>query len=194
MEHLPKIVNSKQNPIVQCLCIIDEAFKPYGIGYPESKGWRIKSGERVTRLDGSATTPAEISAFIQEWLFFGVLADVLEVAGLRVNFHHFLRPATGEETQCSHFVVTTSALRHYIDKWEELERDADTSRRRERQTLLLPVLTLVEKFFRDYLDYAQFPISLDPDVLLSILILAETLKNAAMYIWRLPVREYPLRA
>lgn len=194
MEHLPKIVNSKQYPTVRCLCPVNDSFKPFSIGYPERKGWSIVPGEKITRLDGSAATHAEITAFIQEWLFFGVLADALEIAGLTVNFSHFVRQVTVDESQCPGFVVTTIALRLYIDKWEELEQRADDSRRWERQTLLVPVLALVEKFFRDHLDYSQSLILLDLDLLLSILILAETLKNAGMYIWRLPARTYPLRA
>ena len=147
-----------------------------------------------TRLDGSASTPAEVAAFVQEWLFFGVLAEVLTIAGLSVNFNHFVRPATVEESRYSRLIVTTVALRYYIDKWEEIEKDVGVARRHECQSLVVPILSIVENFFTTRLDYARCPISLDLDVLLSILILAETLKNAAMYIWRLPVREYPLRA
>lgn len=197
MDHLPKITNSTENPPVQCLCTIDESFNPYVIGYPEQKGWKLTRGEAIIREDGVIPTAPEIAAFLQEWLFFGVLSDVLRIANLHVKFEHFVCPSTLKEKERfedSKLVVSTVALRHYIDVWQSLEKNADVTRCRHSQSQVLPVLSVVENFFRNHFDYARPPMDLDRDLLLSILILAETLKNAAMYIWRLPPREYPLRA
>jgi hypothetical protein len=197
MDHLPKITNSKRNAPIHFLCTIDESFNPYVIGYSELKGWKLLRGEAISLEDGTIPTTSELAAFLQEWLFFGVLSDVLRIADLNVKFEHFVRPSTLKEKESyedSKLVVSTVALRHYIDVWQGLEKNADVTRCRDSQSQVLPVLSVVENFFRNHFDYARPPMDLDIDLLLSILILAETLKNAAMYIWRLPPRESPLRA
>jgi hypothetical protein len=171
---------------------MDDSFDPFVLGFPRRKGWLVESGIPIGRIDGTPTTPDETVAFIQEWLFFGLLADALKLAGLEVSLQDFVCKQAGGDDGCSQLVVTTAALSGYLDKWHMREQDVDVARRRECQSSLAKLLQPHMNFVHR-LDYTQHSISIDLDVLLSILILAETLKNAAAYIWRLDADVYPLR-
>ncbi|KAK0226584.1 hypothetical protein IW262DRAFT_1312505 [Armillaria fumosa] len=66
------------------------------------------------RIDGSVSTPAEEVAFLQAWLFFGVIAEVSSICGLC---------GSSVETRCVNFVqdplsmVSTSVLNDFVTEW-----------------------------------------------------------------------------
>lgn len=189
MDHLPPVLNSKPYQ-VRCICDFNDS-PPYVLGYSEDKGWMVQAGQSIIRIDGRISTSEEIAAFIQKWLYFGLLSDALALAGISVNlsdFHERIQLPSGESLR----IVTTSKLRQYLSRWEDRERNSNEYRRQERQAALVRLLKPLEHFvYRQ--DYSRQSIVIDNNVMLSMVILGETLKNAATYIWRLPLESYPLR-
>ena len=190
MDHLPIKGNSKAYS-VRCFCSIND-IDPFIAGYPEHKGWLIQPGEAIGRLDGTPTTSNEIVAFIQEWLFFGLLKDALKLVGIQVNLCEFVRHEFVGPGECGQRVITTATLPAYLDEWDKRESDVDQARKIECQMSMMALLNPLQQF-QHFLDYSAQSVSIDSNVLLSIFILGETLRSAAMYIWRLSAIDYPLR-
>ena len=190
MDHL-EISASHHHILVPCLCSLKPSCQPFLFDYPESNGWFIGPGPSagIKRLDGTIATPRQVAAFLQEWLFFGLLNDALKVAGVQVELTDFVR-----EDATTEAVITTRHLRRYLDHAALHERGADIDRCIEGQSDLAKLLKAVQKFFVTHVDSVFSTVRLDLGIHLSILVLAETLRNAGMYIWKLPeTSEYPLR-
>src|SRR5947207_826970 len=191
MDHLE--INASHNGLlVPCLCTIKESRQPFFFDYPESKEWLIghSSSSGIKRLNGTVTTPTQVAAFLQEWLFFGLLKDALKIARVDVELSDFVRHDSANDMA----VVTTRHLRRYLDHCAINERGANMDRRIECQRSLATMLKVVEIFFVTHVDSVFSTVRLDLSIHISILVLAETLRNTGMYIWKLSeTSEYPLR-
>jgi len=171
---------------VHCLCTIPS--KPYVLGYPEDKGWVYENG-KLTKKKGSASEK-EIEAFFQEWLYFGLLTDAFKLAGIQVNLSDFSQKIKLGGRSIP--VVTTSKLPEYLKRWEQLEQNSKVDRRREKQESLRLFLMPLNGFIQRQMSH-DWSVKIDRDVMLSFCILGETLKNAAVHVWKLPLENYPLR-
>jgi hypothetical protein len=88
MDHIP-LVHGYRDVEVPFVC---EAY-PYD-GYefarfPERKGF--SSEEEIKRGNFGVATPGETVAFLQAWLFFGVLSEVFDSSGIKVDVGDFVR-------------------------------------------------------------------------------------------------------
>lgn len=118
----------------------------------------------------------EIAAFLQAWLFFGMLHEVLLVSGVDVDLKTFVLDRGGEG------VITTAPLRQHLADMIDRGRNRDTRARKERE--MVEVFRQVDVVFRRFMDGvspAVWRIStvLPLDTVMSILILGESLINAA---------------
>jgi hypothetical protein len=68
------------------------------------------------RADGRDVVPDQLTAFVQAWLFFGALTEVLGASGIAVNTEDFVLGPSNRLT------VTTVALPRYLEQWSEQER------------------------------------------------------------------------
>jgi Heterokaryon incompatibility protein (HET) len=191
MDHLD-ISASHKKLVVPCLCTITETRQPFFFDYPECKEWFIghSPSAGIKRANGTVPNPTQVPAFLQEWLFFGLLKDALKIARVHTELTDFV----SRRDESDDFIVTTRHLRRYLDQWAINERVKDMNRCIEGQSFLASMLKVVERFFVTHVDSIFSTVRLDLGVHLSILILAETLRNAGMYIWKMPeTSEYPLR-
>jgi len=87
---------------------------PYETGdflsYPQRKGWTQKHlcGDE----DFGGRSPAEVEAFFQTWLYFGMLLEVLKAAGVQATTEDFID--RGAEV-----VVTTKKLPELLREWKK---------------------------------------------------------------------------
>ena len=203
MEHLPEVQDqaypTPQIPYLGDLIQYDQAgFNDF----PARHGWTFpnrKSGDDLIsqpqpyNVDPNLSTPKYVAAVIQAWLFYGVLDEVFNrVLGVDLHLEDFVRRNEDDEQ-----VITTKDLPRYLDKWaiweEDIEHDhySGTNLRpddyyQQKHAEIREVLISVHLFFHKQLDFRQpsWSSSFDTDMQVSILILAETIRNAAIYIWR----------
>jgi len=110
MDHVPEINEATWAP-VKVPCLSREPFDGLAFGsYPARRGW-----ERVLLLRGNFTQhpPAKTAAFLQDWLYFGVLHEILGGQGSKANY-----VMQAEQTQ--ELFVTTRDLNQHLDI--EIER------------------------------------------------------------------------
>ena len=193
MDHLPKIDNPAFPPFeVPCLCQPDDYDQKGFLDFPRRRGWTIDNLRGPLRSDQEDQSPETVNAFLQAWLFFGLLHDVLWIAGVKVRPEEFL------EGNGDHHIVTTASLPQYLKEWATREGDQSLSVRKCKQSQVAEMLFKVNNFFVRFVDYPRpdkWCTSIPSEVLLSILILGETLHNAALLIWRCPPGEpHPLKS
>ena len=190
MDHLPTIEDPAIPPLkVPCLCEPNDYDRKGFLGFPERNGWTIDRslGPVLTYEKDVTPPPAKVAALLQTWLFFGLLHNILELAGVNVDLEEFAQ-WTGDQ-----HLVSTLSLQKYLDQWLSRESDPNPTTRTQRQRLLVPIFSEINHFFIDFLDHPrEWRFSLPQSVLLSILILGETLGNAARFIWYLPAKDSPL--
>jgi hypothetical protein len=132
MDHLPQIVK----PAVEALEIpyLCQGIEYDGLdfqGFSERMGWELIVSEqglatlRRIRGDNEDSIQATLG-FIQSWLYFGMLSEVLKVFGLQVDISQFKRWKNGAR------IITTACLRDYIVKWsKQSEAGSNTHSRLE---------------------------------------------------------------
>ena len=111
MEHL--LFTGATAPIVvPYLCTEDWDGSDF-LTYPQRKGWDITIWDPSNsggELDTGSRSWEEISAFLQVWLFFGLLESVLEI---RVPKEDFTRLREDGKKA----VITTTKLKQYLEDW-----------------------------------------------------------------------------
>ena len=184
MDHLPQVHDPALPPLkVLCLCDPTDYDKRGFLEYPKRSGWSFDRSRGPVKIsnEGVPPPPEEVAAFLQVWLFFGLLHDVLKLGGVEVDLD-----------ECSRWegdrrLVSTLCLRKYLDEWASREGNLSPVTKLQRQRMVVPLLKEVNNFFVDYFDWPRgWRLSLPQGVIVSILILGETLKNAADFVWRLP--------
>jgi hypothetical protein len=126
MEHLPHVENPAYAiPTIPYLGHI-VAYDRRGFHeFPERQGWivhnstdlrdlgrNIQEGPRNTNL--ALQTPENLAAFVQAWLFFGVLDETLNVIlDLNVSLEDFKDARDGQ------MFLTTRRLRRHIEDWQD---------------------------------------------------------------------------
>ena len=89
--------------------------------------------------------------------------------------------------------MTTLPLRKHLDKWASREDNRSRVVCLQKLLTLVPILMELCSFFWKYLErHRKWRLSPPQNVILSILILGETLKNASIFVWRLPPENSPL--
>ncbi len=113
MEHL--LFTGAPAPIVlSCVCS-DEWDGGEFLSYPHRQSWDASAwawSENGTRLDAGNRSFDELAAFLQAWLFFGLLETVL---GIKVLWSDFTRQSN--EGQGPRLVITTAKLKGFLEDW-----------------------------------------------------------------------------
>jgi hypothetical protein len=139
-------------------------------GYPDRKGWNKK--ELLNNGDYGKRKIEELESFLQSWLFFGLLTEVLP----ELNPDDFIRKSPLGESY-----ITTEPLENYLGKWKENEKEDSRGRNRRMVKVELALdeaRTLISKYCSvdKAGDKSYWPI--DPLLSLSFMILGETLTHA----------------
>lgn len=192
MDHLPIIKGPAYAvPKIACLCQPND-YDGHGIaGFPERMGWRIDRTLGPVRLNERASQIESPGALLQSWFYFGVIWDFFKIGGLNVDLKDFVYGLDGD------MFVTSASLRVHLDKLaasvEELNRDEYLERQQLNHDLLRQLFGFFEIYWDAIHQFGRWRVSsvLSLDLILSIVILGETFKNAGAIIW--PVDPSPLR-
>ena len=111
MDHIPLVHHSHRGHLdVPFWCDGAYAYDCFGwTGFPERKGF---DEEHIRRGEFGDKSSREAIAFLQAWLFVGVIKEVFEPCGIHVDVEDFVR-----EDENGARLVTTSRLPKYIWYW-----------------------------------------------------------------------------
>ena len=200
MDYLPQVTGHRASPLrVPCVCDprsfdgmnfetfpLRKGFRviPHDVLVPPDEQWP----QFILNADGSRLSSESLAEFVQVWLFFGLLIEVLKVSGISLDIKDF-EQHEGEQT-----FITTKALPKYISEWEQKElllskKDRKVHFRRQQQMMMIStsfrlhqisghwweddLLHLVEHSRERYVMDIPLPIEM------SIIILNETLDRAS---------------
>lgn len=183
MDHLPEIQQRVRDAVkIPCLCNITD-YDGLGVkGFPGRQNWMIDSIRGPVQLTEREPSPTSPAAFLQSWLFFGMLHDAFRAVEIDLNTKDFVLEQDGES------IITTKPLKNYIDQWAKCDEERSSEARQSHQNQLRQCLLVITTFFSSYLDSPKPKAwsvlsTLNLDLVLSILILGESLQNAANRIW-----------
>lgn len=194
MDHLPKINDPAFPPsVVPYLCENCPYDGPTPSLFREKKGWQIVNPDNTSPYLARAVAPEqrppnEITAFIQAWMFFGMLTEVFKAVGVDVNQQDFIASQRGGGRP----LISTALLPEYIDRWTTASLAAPTHRRIEqlhRTTQLLHECGELARHMlaRGMVTYGRVIFDDDPEsklVVLSIMLLGDSLETARARIYR----------
>lgn len=111
-------------------------------GYPARKGWT--EDELLGRRGFGNRTDAEVEAFFQTWLYFGMLTSVFKLNGIKVDPKEFLTT----DKECGQVIVTTSeALPRRLRDWRmKGNRDAESDAATATVALITQVATYIDRY------------------------------------------------
>lgn len=142
----------------------------------------------------------EVEGFFQNWLFFGLVCDVLRIAlGHEIDINAFVRTDSNERRY-----VTTETLPQLLQRWESVEqqRVEPATSREHRWSSINSMLDETRRWINRFGDTNMreqngfelefWPMS--PVSSLSILSLCATLHNAAFTAFNRPLKEFQFLA
>ncbi|KAG0130678.1 hypothetical protein HOY82DRAFT_561873 [Tuber indicum] len=189
--HLPDVLEpGSPLPEIPCLCEPNSYDKEGFFDFPTRQGWFLDpegvSGPQ--RIDGDEVpSSAEKGAFLQSWLFFGMVYEVLRLLGVEVNLEDCVVRNQDGTRRC----ITTYPLREYfgncLQRWKARRRVP----REAVLTDIAKILRRVDSTIRGYSDTLfsrtwRLSDALSLDTVLSILVLGESLLNVARLTIPLP--------
>lgn len=193
MDHLPSInENSFPPPKILSLCSPSEYDGKGILDFPERAGWKIDAEYGPIRTDNTKTSINSPAALLQLWLYFGPLHDIFKIGNLDFRWEDYV------ETVDHDFLVTSTPLRKHLDQLRASAGGMNEDLRYQHQQRVSDCLKVVFRFFLEYHPASFRPQKwkvssvLSPDLCISIIVLAETLTNAAKQIWPLPSDSAPL--
>ena len=193
MDHLPPIVeHSYPPPKIPCLCSPHDYDGKGILQFPERVGWEIDPENGPIRVDSSKSSIDSPAVLLQLWLYFGTLHDYFKIGDLDFHWEDYV------QTVDSELLVTSARLRGHLDKLKARAEGMNAGLCHQRQELVTNCLRIVFCFFKKYFPASFRPnrwkVSsvLSPDLSTSIIVLAETLTNAAKQIWPLPRDSAPV--
>ena len=183
MDHLPPVSNSYN--AVKIPYLGAEYDGEVFTGYPSRQNWDL---EKLQAGDLQNRTILDAGRFIQSWLYFGMMQEVL---GIEILTAEFVRGDRPQER-----FVTTHKLQEYLQTWR-LQVD------QEKASGSVEVLINRNQRAVAYLTFAYdvwFNFDEDvrdrfigPEIGLSIQILASTLEHALNCVCEIPVADLPWR-
>ena len=194
MEHLPNIQDTAYSwPKVPCLCRVEDYDSKGIVGFPERVGWTVDRQLDPVRTNEAATPFNSQGALIQAWLFFGLLSDFFKISELDVDMHDFVWQEGDQR------FVNTLLLKRHLDTLARRHAFLKLEISKQRQVGIYTCLITVVNFLSEYNSNttrsnwngtrdANWSVSsvLSADIILSILILGETTKNAVRELWLVP--------
>jgi hypothetical protein len=183
MEHILPI-SGAEHISVPYVCVEEydrapclDPFKEYVF----RKGWKEKRDTWDWDLNLDGRTPEDKVAFLQTWLYFGLLVEVFAPVGVQVHTSDFIDQSTNS--------ITTQALPRYIREWIKAEGlwDGVTVSsniyplKSQRAAIIREYLNWANSHLKEFTKDAQHPQSTAhssfPLVELSIMAIGETLCN-----------------
>jgi Heterokaryon incompatibility protein (HET) len=194
MEHVATPVNPiSPPPDIPYLCgtYDDEGFhhlpgRTYdGKGFhqfPERMGWTaVSHGEHhyLLRGDDEEGNDEYEAAFIQAWLFIGLLAEILSTYGVPLRLSHVL------DFRQNRLFVSTALLPQYLDMMAAMDQSRSIEERKSRMTEAMLIFNKAANFAKCLASAGDMhAVCLPPEVALSILVLGATLQGAVLYMSR----------
>lgn len=187
MDHLPHLNPSHT---IEVPCIVKEVYDGQDFcTYPARKGWSMQS-----LLEGNldTRTPEETAAFLQTWLFFGLLMEVIPIP---VKMDDYIQVESGR----SH--ITTKHLAQHIGDWQQHVQGSSLEQRRAEHAKINKCFETIFQIIQDYCSHnpleqkswtprfadsrSLWPLS--PEIALSIMVLADSLSRATFKIYEISV-------
>ena len=183
MDHFPPVSNPYNT--VQIPYLGGEYDGEGFAGYPARQRWDLG---KLQAGDLQGRTMAEAGAFLQTWLYFGMMHGVL---GVHMRTTDFVRVGDFKKR-----FVTTHRLRRYLQAWKsqvDQERTTGTddvlvNRNKRAVACLTDAYNFWFTLGRDERDRL-----VGPEIGLSIQILASTLEHAVSSVCEVPVKDLPWR-
>ena len=135
--------------------------------YPERVGWDLKTFHDADFTNGGRNTTHQASAFLQTWLYFGIMHAV---TGVPVNTNDFIRINDHRK-----HVVSTTYLPQYFSRWKE---HVSALSEEEKLELIVATDAAVKTLTDTITLYIGWRTPLSNEVILSITILHKTLMCA----------------
>ena len=190
MDHLPPIIeNSYLPPRIPSLCSPSDYDGKGILNFPKRAGWMIDPEHGPIQTSSTIHSPA---ALLQLWLYFGTVHDVFKIGNLDIRLEDYVKTIDHD------LLVTSAPLREHLDQLQVSAEGINEDLRYQRQERVLDCLKVVFSVFSEYhpapFRPKRWKISsvLSSDLCISIIVLAETLANAAKQIWPLPSDSAPL--
>ncbi|KAH0559665.1 hypothetical protein GP486_003822 [Trichoglossum hirsutum] len=121
MDHIPT-PRAPKYPTPEILCFVRPDFSPVSPPpfdrYPESRGWQQAAFVAGDFRQGH--TDEKSREFLQEWLYFKVLAAVFNPVGIDIDMDDFTRRKDGQ------LLIDTTNLVRYISEFEGRFRDLES--------------------------------------------------------------------
>lgn len=137
--------------------------------YPARCGWTKEDLKGNNQFGGRS--PADVEAFFQSWLYFGVLVETLSIAGVSTTTDGFL-------SSSKHFVSTTN-LPPRLRKWNRAHSKASKSQKKEWTELASGIAGELSRFLLHYGGAsAGLTCPVSDEVFLSMLALCHTMGKA----------------
>jgi hypothetical protein len=189
MEHLPPVTNplvtQAQIPYLGRICRYDGGgFEDF----PHRQGWKVSGSDTyhdsLVRANGREPTVREETAFLQAWLFFGLLVEVFKCVGIAANQDDFISHSKTPDA------VSTVKLPIYLEKWLAYEENQTIECQREHLEHVLELLHTVGDMVDSLLSFPRLRYQNDEEcmekliVAESIAILGDSLMNATKLIWQ----------
>lgn len=179
MDHLPNFSGSERIH-VPYLCTEMYDCEDF-FGYPERRGWNF---DEIRKGVASEKSAEETASFLQAWTYFGLLHRFFASWDTSFDPYDFV-----EEDQNGTRMVTTKCLEGYVFRWHTWQSSATEQQKTERIQHIKPCLNLLVNLTPLYHNNSpetrpaaarRWP--LPPEVLLSTVILADTLQWAGFQI------------
>jgi len=146
--------------------------------FPERSGWKLAddgSWRKLGDFQPESHTKSDLEAFLQSWLFFGVLTEVLSLSSSS-DINDFIC-----ENSYGTWHVTTKKLSTYLESWASRvqERPKQSMGSMLRASIVLTEAhSLVTRFCGVAKSGGTQSWDIDPAISLSFMILGETLSHA----------------
>jgi hypothetical protein len=141
------------------------------------------SGLTADFTNGGHDSPSEAAAFLQEWLFFGMISIFCRK---RIRLEEFTRPHSDGANVGR--LVTTSKLPELLNQWSLSLTQCSQAQKAAYGTVLSKVFQSTYSIYQTCLHHEEDDLRrntpLPPDVALSIIILHKTLVVAMRLVWK----------
>ena len=154
-------------------------------GYPSRHNWDI---DRLREGDFQGASRRDAAQFLQTWLYFGLLHEVLDMP---IAAADFFRPDGPQE-----YVITTAKLADYLRSWKLRSEQLSPGAREVHNDRVVEGFNSSYYVWRGFVDRERDhgnPNPIPPEIELSIQILATTLEHCANVAFDVPVAALPWR-
>ncbi|KAF3390837.1 hypothetical protein DPV78_010905 [Talaromyces pinophilus] len=181
MDHIPNLQRPVHEHIRVPYLFGEEYVYEHGgkafYSFPERHGWDLSDIIQRNFRQNGVEDPLRAASFLQAWLFFGLMSEVLKTNVLTGDFI--------QEIDDQKF-ITTKSLQKYIDNWQDEINSLSDTAKEERLLCIIQLFKEADTYFKVATQSppGEAPSPLPPEVQLSLSILHATLFHATMHIFR----------